>query len=266
MRPIPLFAIALITFSAGALPIRNTFRGDPQYLIDVWETEDGLPENSATAMVQAPDGYLWFGTFAGLVRFDGVRFCVFDTTNTPAMRSASIVNLHLDRGGRLWASTYMGIVSLKGNQWAAYGPAEGWPDGAVARTFAEKPDGALLITTFDGLLFECKDGRFTQLPQPPGKPGGGYLGFLDRESGRWCVFQSGFAGTWDGTRWTPLPLPQGGTPVGAGAGREEGVWVLFGDELRKYSAGKETSRRTLPKFWPSTQRRHHLVGSVNPKR
>jgi ligand-binding sensor domain-containing protein len=49
-------------------------RTDPNYLIDSWETEDGLPEDSATAIVQTPDGYIWLGTFDGLVRFNGVEF------------------------------------------------------------------------------------------------------------------------------------------------------------------------------------------------
>ena len=30
---------------------QQTIRTDPTYLIDTWETENGLPENSATAMV-----------------------------------------------------------------------------------------------------------------------------------------------------------------------------------------------------------------------
>src|SRR6266704_6161233 len=90
-----LMLVPLATFAA-----RPTFQADPDYLIDTWETEDGLPENSATAMVQTPDGYLWFGTFNGLVRFDGVKFKVFNPANTPQLPSAGIVNLHLDRNGR----------------------------------------------------------------------------------------------------------------------------------------------------------------------
>src|SRR6478752_775831 len=81
-----------------------------EWSIRTWETEDGLPENSATAMAQGPDGYLWFGTFNGLVRFDGVRFRVFNRSNTPGLPSDGIVNLHLDRAGRLWISTLAGLV------------------------------------------------------------------------------------------------------------------------------------------------------------
>ena len=40
-----LYLAAIETQAAKA-----TYRGDPEYLIDSWEIEDGLPENSATAM------------------------------------------------------------------------------------------------------------------------------------------------------------------------------------------------------------------------
>src|SRR5262245_36001047 len=112
------FAIACLLVPAGALcadPTR-TF-SDGRYLIDSWETEQGLPENSATAMVQAPDGYLWFGSFAGLVRFDGMRFTVFDSSNTPQLPSSGIVNLHMDAMGRLWVSTLNGLAMSKPSAW-----------------------------------------------------------------------------------------------------------------------------------------------------
>jgi hypothetical protein len=44
---------------------------DPEYLLRKWETDEGLPDDSATAIVQSPEGYLWIGTFGGFVRFDG---------------------------------------------------------------------------------------------------------------------------------------------------------------------------------------------------
>jgi hypothetical protein len=36
-----------------------------QYLTTVWQTEQGLPQNSVTALLQDRDGYLWIGTFGG---------------------------------------------------------------------------------------------------------------------------------------------------------------------------------------------------------
>jgi ligand-binding sensor domain-containing protein len=48
-----------------------------QTRIDSWTTDNGLPQNSITGLTQTPDGYIWFTTNEGLVRFDGVRFRVF---------------------------------------------------------------------------------------------------------------------------------------------------------------------------------------------
>ena len=58
------------------------------YSIENWQLEQGLPQISVTSIAQTPDGYLWLGTFNGLVRFDGVRFTVFDEGNTPGWAAA----------------------------------------------------------------------------------------------------------------------------------------------------------------------------------
>ena len=80
------------------------------FLITRWTTENGLPQNSVAAIVQTPDGYLWLGTFGGLVRFDGVKFTVFSSVNTPALRSTRINTLHMGRSGTLWIGTDDGEV------------------------------------------------------------------------------------------------------------------------------------------------------------
>jgi len=127
----------------AAPPSTNT----NDWLIKTWETEDGLPENSATTMVQTPDGYLWFGTFKGLVRFDGVRFTVFDRANTPELPSDGIVNLHLDRAGRLWVSTLAGLVLREGTHWRVI-RHQAIATNDYIRTFTERRNGDLLLTTF----------------------------------------------------------------------------------------------------------------------
>src|SRR5260370_703916 len=81
---------------------------DHEYAVDVWEAEQGLPENTPTAMVQTPDGHLWFSSFGGLVRFDGLTFKLYDHLNTPELPGQGIVNLHLDRNGRLCISALQG--------------------------------------------------------------------------------------------------------------------------------------------------------------
>jgi len=81
------------------------------YLTHIWTSENGLPDNSVTAVAQTPDGYLWIGTFNGLARFDGVRFVTFDPANTPALLHAHIRHLYVDTQGTLWINTYDGSLT-----------------------------------------------------------------------------------------------------------------------------------------------------------
>jgi DNA-binding CsgD family transcriptional regulator len=59
----------------------------------VWQSADGLPEDFAQSLARTRDGYLWIGTSGGLVRFDGVRFTVFNRENQPAFRDDSFYAL-----------------------------------------------------------------------------------------------------------------------------------------------------------------------------
>jgi ligand-binding sensor domain-containing protein len=64
-----------------------------QYVHEYWQSDRGLPEDTVFAIAQTRDRYLWIGTYAGLARFDGIRFTVFDMTNTAAFRSQGISSL-----------------------------------------------------------------------------------------------------------------------------------------------------------------------------
>src|SRR6266536_1432669 len=57
-----------------------------QYVHDVWQIDQGLPQNSVLAMAQTGDGYLWLGTESGWARFDGVTFTTYNTTNAGGRR------------------------------------------------------------------------------------------------------------------------------------------------------------------------------------
>src|ERR1039458_8350001 len=82
-----------------------------QYRLDVWTTDDGLPQNGIRAIHQTPDGYLWLVTFDGLVRFDGIRFTVFNKSNSPGIDSNRFDSLYEDRNGELWLGTQDGGVT-----------------------------------------------------------------------------------------------------------------------------------------------------------
>lgn len=243
-RRLPLVAIAFAALATALAPPSHAAPpNDALFRAQVWQTEDGLPESSATAMVQTADGYLWFGTFDGLVRFDGVRFVVLDSTNTPALPTSSIINLHLDRVGRLWVSTSGGLAVREGDAWRTIGAADGWRGDAV-RSIAEGPSGDLLFTTFDGAVQRFANGRFT--PMSPHETRKGPIVACDG-AGRWWLMQLGLLATWDGSGWariTSVKDDEAETAVCAPA-RDGGVWVVARRSVLKYRSPSEMVRTTL---------------------
>src|SRR5690242_7912235 len=64
-------AVALL---AGAAYGIDPDRAMSQYVRDRWGTDRGFPQGPVYAIAQTADGYLWIGTEAGLIRFDGWNF------------------------------------------------------------------------------------------------------------------------------------------------------------------------------------------------
>jgi signal transduction histidine kinase/ligand-binding sensor domain-containing protein/ActR/RegA family two-component response regulator len=230
---------------ALAPSLRAGYRSDPDFLIDTWETQQGLPDNSATSIAQDPLGYLWIGTFNGLVRFDGVSFTVYDPSTVSALPSSGIVNLHVDRSGRLWVSTLKGMAARQGNQWTTYHAEQGWT-GDYARTFSEN-SGVVCVTSFDGKVFRVENGRIEPLPDPPGQKGRGYFGCVDA-SGRIWAAQDHFYGYWDGKTWVTSPLQVSVTNgfVAASQARDGTLLVLRESGLMRIGNERILSRVLMP--------------------
>jgi signal transduction histidine kinase/ligand-binding sensor domain-containing protein/ActR/RegA family two-component response regulator len=131
-----------------------------QFTHSGWLMEDGLPQNSVRAIAQTADGYLWLATQAGLVRFDGVRFTVFNTTNTPALTSSNVLALLAARDGSLWIGGYGGLTRLKGGTFTTYATRDGLAHDVVY-ALCEDGKGNLWIGTQGGGLSRWRDGRFT---------------------------------------------------------------------------------------------------------
>jgi signal transduction histidine kinase/ligand-binding sensor domain-containing protein len=96
----------IAAFAASVCLIHTAYAIDPnraisQYVHDQWGTEKGFPKGPVYAITQTADGYLWIGTDAGLVRFDGWTFKLIKD-DSGAFTIASILGLTSDDKGCLW--------------------------------------------------------------------------------------------------------------------------------------------------------------------
>ena len=102
--------LAIASTVAWSIQVTPAAAQNRAYHVDRWTTDNGLPQNTIRAIVQTRDGYLWLTTFDGLARFDGVRFTVFDKSNTPAITNNRFTALYEDRDGTLWAGADEGEI------------------------------------------------------------------------------------------------------------------------------------------------------------
>ncbi|SEB50520.1 ligand-binding sensor domain-containing protein [Terriglobus roseus] len=97
-----------------------------QYRFTQWTAESGLPQSSVRGMVQTPDGYLWVATLNGLARFDGVRFQVYDKSNTPGITSSRFMAMVPGPGDELWlVSEDHNIIRVHSGQFSPVGESHG---------------------------------------------------------------------------------------------------------------------------------------------
>ncbi len=136
-----------------------------QYRFDVWTTDNGLPQNGVRAIAQTPDGYLWFTTFDGLVRFDGVRFTTFSTGNTKGIINDRFANLFGAKDGTLYATTTEdGVLTVyRAGVFTSYTSAQ--VPGRYIQRMEPDPNGEVRFLVEDDnrttkTWYHLRDGKF----------------------------------------------------------------------------------------------------------
>ncbi|WP_376692068.1 ligand-binding sensor domain-containing protein [Wenzhouxiangella sp. EGI_FJ10409] len=152
---------ALAFLPAHALAPDKAFH---QFVRDTWSIEEGLPQITVTALVQGPDGYVWAGTQAGVARFDGVRFTVFDPSQSPEMPGMLIQALFVDSQDRVWTGTYKGAAVFRDGQF--HGVSDGFGREIDVFQFAETSAGEVVIASDRGLL-RLNDDAFVNVGDDP---------------------------------------------------------------------------------------------------
>src|SRR5262245_31457400 len=150
----------LVATVSLCIAVASLADASPQF--DSWTTENGLPQNSVNDILQTRDGYLWLATFGGLVRFDGLRFVVFDRS-IPGIGSVRAHVLYEDGRGTLWAATDDGmLIRHREGRFKTYDSADQLPHAAGVR-IEEADDGSLWVTWTTGVITRFDGERFSTI-------------------------------------------------------------------------------------------------------
>lgn len=135
-----------------------------QYLVDHWEESDGIPSNSIRLIRRTPDGYLWFATDKGLVRFDGVTFALVSFTGREEAGPRGRITpdtLYADGDGTLWIGSAGGLTSYhhQTGKFTTYTAADGLIDDRI-RLIREDMRGNLWISFYSSYVSRFTGGEF----------------------------------------------------------------------------------------------------------
>jgi len=74
--------------------------------------KNGLPQSTVLGIVKDKYGFMWFGTWNGLCRYDGYSLKIYRTIpgDTTSLSSSRIHYLHKDKEGTLWVSVFNQVV------------------------------------------------------------------------------------------------------------------------------------------------------------
>src|SRR3954471_23284333 len=71
--------------------------------------DHNLSQNSINCVLQDHNGFLWIGTWSGLIRYDGYASTVYHAgSQSGKLKSNQISTLYEDRNNNLWVGTIRG--------------------------------------------------------------------------------------------------------------------------------------------------------------
>jgi ligand-binding sensor domain-containing protein/signal transduction histidine kinase/CheY-like chemotaxis protein len=217
---------------------RGIDRGPTErFVTDVWQTEQGLPQNSVSSICQTRSGYLWLGTYSGLVRFDGVRFTVFEPGNTPGLVGNRVTALMQDSAGDLWIGTESGLSLLKQGRFLSYTTQDGLPNNVI-RSICQDRHGTIWIGTDAGLA-RLRDATLTSFDF------GGALAshastftYTDPEGSLWIASNDALFVLDEGiSSIRPAGTTSAGSVISIIKTRDSSLWIATSDHLRRLKQG-----------------------------
>ncbi|MBR4555326.1 MAG: HD domain-containing protein [Ruminococcus sp.] len=132
------------------------------YTAVLYDNTNGLPTSEANAIAETKEGFIWIGSYSGLIRYDGNTFERFDSTTG----IASVVSLFVDSKNRLWVGTNdSGVAVMENGEFRMYGKADGLQSLSV-RSIIEDGSGNIYIATTHGMVSMDEDLNMTPIDEP----------------------------------------------------------------------------------------------------
>jgi len=222
------------------------------YLIEAWDTEDGLPQSSVTCLIQSREGYLWLGTQNGLARTDGVRFKVYSAETTRAMPGNHVQCVFEDAGGVLWfgveggGAGYIVDGQVQSRQIAELN------DTSVT-SITEGPRGTIWFGTVRGDVVRWSAGLVRVFSRTDGLPSDPITKLAVDGAGKLWAATSGWLGCVKQGVFQEQVRDASGELVFAPR-REGGLWVMTGGRLMLMEPDGKRTNWELPEL-PKNERR-----------
>ena len=127
------------------------------YSAVLYDNTNGLPTSEANAIAETSDGFIWIGSYAGLIRYDGNTFERMDSTGG----LTSIKCLYVDSRDRLWIGTNdNGVAVMEHGEFRKWGKLDGMKS-AHTRAITEDQNGNIYVATTCGIMMIDRDYNLT---------------------------------------------------------------------------------------------------------
>lgn len=139
-----------LAFAVGAVDSRSVANPEHEnYTSSIYNEEDGLPTGEANVVLHTSDGYIWIGSYGGLIRYDGTNFRNYSSERL--IGSSSIRSLYEDSKGRLWIGTNdVGVYLMESDTFTHIECTEKHSFLCI-RDFTEDADGNIHVASNSGI-------------------------------------------------------------------------------------------------------------------
>jgi ligand-binding sensor domain-containing protein len=199
------WALSAFTLAATSAPAASRQLPAADLVQELWEARDGsLPHPTVTALKQTRDGYLWIGTYTGLVRFDGLHFQLHEQGSSDL--SDHIRALDETSDGTLWIATRrQGLFRRRNGRTESANDAVGLTRSDV-RALAADGDTLWLGSGLTVTEWNVVTRKARHFPVRQGAGGTITALHIDARKTLWVGTTGLGLARWDGARFQDVPL------------------------------------------------------------